>query len=384
MFVQSLIHQPLEQPLTHIEALGLRSQHDMANGHASQALAPTQQRIINRLPDIWMRAASQKSRDAELMYKDAFRKLAASPSLANYNHFKICPTASNSIDTIATWLAANNLKTALIEPTFDNLYLILKRRSVDVTPLPEQALCTGEYKMMLSDVDALFLVNPNNPTGQVLTEAQFTDIVEWCAWTGKTLVLDNTFRFFTAQTYDMYEILVNSEVRFLSIEDTGKVWPTQEIKASLIFCSANIFRDIEVIYDEIFLCHSNFALGVLSEFLLDAHERGLEEAVWKNVAAKRKQFRQAIQGAALEIHPAALSSTISVEWVIIRSHFATDIALVEHFKSCGLVLLPGRQFHWSKSCSEVCSNFARFALLKPEAEFNNAIKIIEREMQKIG
>ena len=373
----------LEQALTEIEALGLASQHDLANGHASQELAPSQQQIINRLPELWAKGASQKAHDAALMFKDAFRKLAQSPSLTNYEHFKICPTASNSIDTVATWLAEHNLSTALVEPTFDNLYLILKRRGVPLTALPESSLHDGSYQTAMNNIDALFLVNPNNPTGKVISKDQFMDITDWCATNGKVLILDNTFRFFVPQLFDAYQILLDSGVTFLSIEDTGKVWPTQEIKASLLFCSANIFQEVHIIYDEIFLCSSNFALGILSEFLLDAHKRGLEEAVWKEVKIRRQKFRKALSGTMLAIHEESMQSTISVEWVQINDYFVSDLELGAHFQAHNLVLLPGRQFFWNHKGHAAHGNSARFALLKPGIDFNEAVDFLGSELRRL-
>lgn len=406
-----------EQALTQIEALGLASKHDLANGHASQDLATSQERIIAKLPELWFKAAKQTSRDAESMFKMAFANLAKAPSLHNYTSFKICPTASNSIDTIATWLSEKQLKTALIEPTFDNLALILKRRGVALSSISEELLhahahaqeqvlldftpfhaaargganfseFTGGYKQIYKEIfkphDAIFLVNPNNPTGKVLSKMQFQAIAEACAETGKVLVMDNTFRFFVPQLYDTYEILLDSGVTFLSIEDTGKVWPTQEIKASLLFTSANIIKEIHVIYDEIFLCHSNFALGILSEFLTDAFERGLEQAVWKGVAERRKIFRDKLVGSCLEIAPNSFESRISVEWVTIKSQLKNDLQLCEFFQSKNLVLLPGRQFFWNTKGAEGTSNFVRFALLKPEAEFLSAIDVLSNELRSIN
>ena len=380
------IKNNVEQALTEIEALGLASQHDLANGHASQELAPSQQRIINSLTDIWTRGTQMKSRQAELNFKSAFLKLAQAPSLTAYEHFKVCPTASNSIDTVATWLTEKQLKTALIEPTFDNLYLILKRRGVELSSMPEKLLHDpglSDFADMLKDLDAVFLVNPNNPTGKVMPEEQFIAIVELCAVNNKVIVLDNTFRFFVPQLFDTYKILLDSGVTFLSIEDTGKVWPTQEIKASLLFTSENIIKEIDIIYDEIFLCHSNFALGILTEFLLDADERGLDQAVWAGVRQRRELFRKAIEGTILEINPESLDSTISVEWVQIKAEFQNDLQLVAHFKEHNLVMLPGRQFFWNTKGSSAETKFARFALLKPEDEFLSAINVLSQQLRSL-
>lgn len=375
-----------EQSLTGIEALGLQSRHDLANGHASQELAPSQLAIIGRLSELWEAGAKMKSREAELLFKDAFWKLAESPSLASYGHFKICPTASNSIDTAATWLAEKRLKTALIEPTFDNLYLILKRRGVALEALPETQLYHEPLEDALSriDADAIFLVNPNNPTGWRLSKSQLETLAMWCARNNKVLVLDNTFRFFVPQEFDQYHILIDSRATFISLEDTGKVWQTQEIKASLLFCSPDIIQEIDIIYDEIFLCASNFALGILAQFLLDAHKRGLAEAVRKEVSAQRLKFRNAIDGNILAIHPDSLKSTISVEWVQIRSYFANDIDLAEHFKVHNLVLLPGRQFHWSRKGAQAVSNCARFALLKSKKDFLEAVDFLGQELRRLA
>lgn len=373
-----------EQTLTEIEALGLASRFDLANGHASHELTLTQQRIIDRLPKIWEHGTRQKSRDAEMMFKHAFMKLSGTPSLAEYEYFKICPTASNSIDVAAAWLAAHKMKTALIEPTFDNLYLILKRRGVELTALAEDVLHSAGYEDVLNNVDAVFLVNPNNPTGKIISHALYAHFIHWCAKNNKMIILDNSFRFFIPQDVDVYQLLLDSGVRFISLEDTGKVWPTQEIKASLLFTSQDIFNEIDLIYDEIFLCHSNFSLGILTAFLEDASERGLEDAVWKEVAIRRKRLRTALDGEVLSVHASSLKSVISVEWVRINHYFNSDVHLAEHFREQHLILLPGRQFYWNHKGNFVKSDSVRFALMKLEHEFDVAIHYLQQELRRIA
>jgi len=309
--------------------------------------------------------------------------LAESPSLSGYENFKICPTASNSIDVAAAWLAQHQMKTALIEPTFDNLYLILKRRGVALTSLPEDVLHSGDYDEKLKNVDAVFLVNPNNPTGRIISSDLFREFINWCADNKKVVVLDHSFRFFVPQTFDVYQ-MVDSGVTFITLEDTGKVWPTQELKASLLVSSADIFHEIDLIYDEIFLCHSNFTLLILTEFLRDAKWRGLYDAVWKNVEKRRNLFRHALADSMMTINEESLSSMLSVEWVRHGSYFANDLDVVEHFKLQQLVLLPGRQFYWNHKGREAKTEFIRFALMKPENEFINAIALLEQELKMLA
>lgn len=150
--------------LTEIETLGLKSKFNFADGHAYHDLAPSQVDILGRLRGIWESSAQRKIKEAERLYFDAFLKLAESLSLADYPHFRICPTASNSIDIIAAWLADRKMSTALTHPTFDNLFLILRRRGVTVVPLEDSRLRQNGAIASLQGLnsDAVFLVNPNN------------------------------------------------------------------------------------------------------------------------------------------------------------------------------------------------------------------------------
>lgn len=86
----------------------------------------------------------------------------------------------------------------------------------------------------------------------------------------------------------------------------------------------------------------------------------------------------------MTIHPESLDSMISVEWVMIQDHFKHDLDLSEFFQEKNLVLLPGRQFFWSKKGTAATTNFARFALLKPEAEFLSAIDVLANELGRLN
>ncbi|MBC7385750.1 MAG: aspartate/tyrosine/aromatic aminotransferase, partial [Cryobacterium sp.] len=103
--------------LTELENLGLLSQFNFADGHADPDLQSGQTQIIRQLPEIWFESASISIREQEKRYLKAFADLANSPSFLDYSHFRICPTASNSIDIVGAWLAHHQMRVALIEPT---------------------------------------------------------------------------------------------------------------------------------------------------------------------------------------------------------------------------------------------------------------------------
>lgn len=369
----------MQTTLTEIETLGLYAQHNLADGHAYQDLSASQVRIVRSLPLIWEQSAAMKVWEVEHRYLTAFAALARAPSLLPYSHFRICPTASNSIDLVAAWAKLHELKVALLEPTFDNLYLLLKRRGVEVVPLPETQLEEhGTAALAATGADAIFLVNPNNPTGRNLSREEFQQIVEWCAEHGKVLLLDNTFRFFLPQDYDQYQVLLDSGVTFLSIEDTGKVWPTQDLKASLLVFSAGAAGEMHFLYDELYLCHSNFALGLLTEFLKDAHQRGLSETLWTGLRQRKRLFRSALKHGPLRIAPGSEASALSVEWLQLDPAAGTDEEFTKRLRQSGLVLLPGRQFYWSHTGDAAKTCYVRASLLKPERQFLAALAVLQK------
>ncbi len=360
--------------LTEVEVLGLQSQYNFADGHAYHDLAPSQAAIINRLEKIWTESSALKVRDSETLYFEAFWQLANSLSLKNYSHFRICPTASNSIDIMGAWLAEKGMSAGLLHPTFDNLYLLLKRRGVQIEPVAETLLHKegAEYLKQIQ-ADSIFLVNPNNPTGSTLSFSEFKAVVNHCVQAGKTLLLDNTFRFFVEPHFDQYKILLESGVSFISIEDTGKVWPTQDMKASLMVYSNDVAKELEVIYEEIYLCVSNFTLGILREFLIDAHVRGLDKAVWKEVSQRRAILREAIDESPFTVASTATSNQLSVEWLQVGNPFINDLHAMDFFQSRDLTLLPGRKFFWNATHDPVNQQFVRVSLLKPYRHFLVAV-----------
>jgi len=374
----------LAKTLTEIEMQGIDSQYNMADGHAYQDLSVSQSAIIEKLPEIWKQSASKKQHDTERDFLFQFSKLAKSSSIHTYKHFRICPTASNSIDIVAAYFKATGKCVALIEPTFDNLFLILKRRSVPLVSVPESVIYEGDLDTLLPlCIDAFFLVNPNNPTGKLLSEIRFKTIVHWCATHKKMLILDSTFRFFYPQSYDQFQLLLDSDISFISIEDTGKVWPTQDLKASLLIFSEDISDLMHTIYEEIYLCVSNFQLEILISFMQNTENIGLETAVWREVEQRRLAFRKTIESSIFEIHKSATESNISVEWVTFDPRLGNDFQMMCVFKNEGLVVLPGRLFYWNSSNHPGHQQFIRFSLLKPRAQFDASLTCISQAINVV-
>jgi aspartate/methionine/tyrosine aminotransferase len=373
------MHKKTIETLTDIEIRGLSSHYSLADGHAYQDIDECYKAIINSLPDCWGEACTRPIPELEFSFKQAYATLAGSPALTGITQFKICPTASNSIDIVGAFLAELNIKTALIEPTFDNLALLLKRRSVELVSIYDDLLVDAARHdglgpdVLDENVRALFLVNPNNPTGRVLSEAEFRAIVNYCAHTGTKVILDNSFRLHNRRPFDDYRLLEESGVSFVCIEDTGKVFPTLDMKGSLLVYSEDNQPLMDRIYNEIFLCTSAFSLVVLEKFLTVTAQVGLHKTVWRTVDTHRQLLRAALDLSILEVDLSARQSSLSVEWLDCSLAGLDDFRVCSQFEQQGITVLPGRMFYWNSHHVPAHQRNLRISLLKPHAKFADAV-----------
>lgn len=361
--------------LTEFEFDGLSARYGFADGHAYHDLDQMQLAIIDRLPHLWRSAAQLRQRDVERRFSSAFYQLAGQFSMIDDDNFRICTSASQSIDMACAWAARTGKRIALVEPTFDNLALIVRRWQIPLIPVPEAVLVNDLSRLDPATFDILFIVNPNNPTGQTLSLIEFEAIANWCKAHGKTLVCDFCFRFFSRSIGDYYDVLRSSGVDFIAIEDTGKTWATMDMKASLIAYSRTLKAEIEEVFHEIFLGVSPFCLSVLTELISDTQARGLPGTLWHLVAENRRLFRAAIDDSFLKIDPAAATSPLALEWVQIHHPDYDDLRLTAHLKDAGIACLPGRFFHWSLE-DRLGHQNVRFSLLKPRKTVEHGARML--------
>ena len=148
---------------------GLRTRHNLADGHARQSLHPYQQRVLNDLPSIFMASALMPLDEQEMSLANAFFNLGGQTSAMKLGIPLVHYSSSVSIDITARALhAVDRNNVGLVTPTFDNIPLLLRRNGLNITAIPEELLWseTAAMNKYLAEIDALFIVMPNNPTGR--------------------------------------------------------------------------------------------------------------------------------------------------------------------------------------------------------------------------
>jgi aspartate/methionine/tyrosine aminotransferase len=266
----------------------------------------------------------------------------------------------------------------LIEPTFDNIPDILKRRGVPLQAI-SVAASGGYASNVLAAIrtrpgQAIFIVSPNNPTGEYLSVEEFTEIAMTCAALRCVLILDASFRLFEPEAmFDQHSILAAAGTDYVIIEDTGKYWPSLDLKLSYIFASPALRTTLQSIHEDILLNVSPFVSLLVSRFAKMSAADGLR-SVREPIAANRRALRDF-----LAIHLQACTtpfadSRVSVELVRLPDGWRAD-HLTRRLESNGLAVLPGNLFFWNAPMRG--NAYIRIALARSPADFGAALRALD-------
>lgn len=371
--------------LTEHEVFGLSAKYNLADGHSYISAEKHFNSVLAALPSLWSSAVEISVPEMENIFKSKFAKYFGLEGLSKHASFSVCPTASNSIDIVGAWARSKNFKVGLVEPTFDNLAQLLRRREVELQAISEEVLSDLvllEDCLKSKQLDVLFLVNPNNPTGTVIDAVAMSNIVDMCSRLSVVLILDTSFRFCHKTEIDEYALLLDRGCSFIILEDTGKQWPTLDTKASLLSYSSDLERDIRNIYEEIYLCCSNFSLRVIIEFIDATLEKGglsyMQSVISKNIEFATSELKDSL----VTIEALEPDSTMTVMWLNIEKTGLSDLELTEYLAEYGVAVLPGRYFYWNSHLT-AGHNRIRIALLKPDDQFGPSILRLKKALAEL-
>jgi len=363
---------PVATTLTRMEWSALMMEHNLADGHARQGL-PSKE-LLDRLPEIFALAETDRQIDVEQAFERAFYRAAGQHSVPHrtnrpQHHY----SSSVSIEIVANHLRIEGMRVGLLHPTFDNIPDILKRHGVPLVPVPEQVFSAPAELECWDDVDAIFLVVPNNPTGFDPRAEDIERIALECRDRGKLLVIDFCFRFFSRHlgSRDLYAFFEDNGVDHIGIEDVGKVWPTLDLKVGSLVVGERRHEALRAISEDIVLNVSSFIYRLLTE----SAKFGAVEQARATSVANRAALRSALAGGPAELVDGG--DVMSVGWVRLPEGWNCN-ELVEWLHGRGIGVLPGSPFFWN--AQEQGHRYIRLALMRPEAEFETAAKVLARAL----
>ncbi|GAA6168368.1 aminotransferase class I/II-fold pyridoxal phosphate-dependent enzyme [Sessilibacter corallicola] len=367
--------------ITQHEIEALKTEFNLADAHTHQSQSETQKEIINDLPNLWYAAERKTQYQSEQEFIEKFYTLhGQTTALKRKDEIYLVYAASIGMHITATYLMQRNMRVGLIEPCFDNLHDLMKHMRVPLSPIDESLLydASNIYDNLMKNaiaLDAVFLVDPNNPTGFSLFDLDaegFIEVVRFCKDYNKLLILDLCFSAFVLANgksrFDIYEILENSKVSYIAMEDTGKTWPIQDTKCSTLHTSKDINNDVYNILTSVLLNVSPFILNLVSRYLDDSKNDKFSSV--NSLISKNRQLAiQYLDGGLLKYYQPKVDT--SVAWFEITNPDVTSDQLQQVLVERNVYVLPGKYFYWAHP--ERGQRYIRVALARNTDMFTQAM-----------
>lgn len=380
------------EDLTQHEVEALKQKFNFADAHTHQSQSPSQMQIVARLPELWLEAERTKQETLNHKFLEAFYTTRGLKSALEPNNIMLYYAASIAIIHVGNYLFKKRLSVSLIEPCFDNLYEILKHQEVPLYRLQEELLYEPDkiYENLKNNIktDAIFLVDPNNPTGfttlGIKNQRAFAEIVRFCKDYDKLLIIDYCFANFLmhddeVELYDTYKLLKESGVKYMAIEDTGKTWPIQDAKVAMLKVSDCLYNEMYSIYTAYILNISPFILNFLTEYILDSHHVKFDST--RNLLNRNRAIlREKLQGTLLQLQEPFAKT--SVAWCQITDLNINATELQKYlYDMKGIYVLPGTYFYWCNP--EKGERYIRIALARDTDNFVQGMTLLTEALNTL-
>ncbi|HEV2089373.1 MAG TPA: aminotransferase class I/II-fold pyridoxal phosphate-dependent enzyme [Cryptosporangiaceae bacterium] len=351
---------------------------NLTDGHARLDLSPEQAAIVARIPEMFVEASRRPFPSIETAAHSAFlRAIGQHTAPTGTGRILSCYSSTLATDIVARALPVGDT-VAVLHPTFDNIADLFMTRGLKLVPLSEQALLDQDWPG--PPVGAIVVTHPNNPTGLVTPEGHLRSLAEHAVHHGQTIIIDASFRGQVRDAqYDTYAVLDSAGADWITIEDTGKLWPTHELKIGLLAYSERTRLPIERAFSESLLAASPVVLQLVEALAADWIGGGYERAK-DLVARNRAVVRHAIESVGLEL--ADPTSQISVARVALPDEGPDSSLLYKELLERGVHVLPCAPFHWADPESGL--RYIRLSLARPFATVQAAAHTLARAYRELS
>jgi aspartate/methionine/tyrosine aminotransferase len=356
--------------ITADERTALSAVWNLADAHPRQALNGREKGLVESLPSLFASAHDSDYFELELASAAAFasalgQQLPRSRPIALYS-------SSIAMMVVARFARSIQASVQLTCPTFDNIHALLIAEGVTVVPRSADS----EGAVLLNPQSRIVLeVSPNNPTGSVISKVELIDLAKRCKESGRILVLDQSFKGQVEQAtaFDHYEVLSDAGVSYVVIEDTGKLWPTLDLKVAFLLCSNDLLMQLEDIVDDVLLNVSPFLLEVVRRFS-ELSTSDSWESVRSIVATNRSLLRELVAASGLPLSVSYPSSLVSVEVLSLWPSISRDWR--DHLEGRGVAVLDAAKFFWDPSFREESNPMMRVSLARDPQYFEAAARAL--------
>lgn len=351
---------------------------NLTDGHARLDLSLQQAAIVARIPEMFVEASRRPFPDIEGEAHSTFLGAVGQHSApVGSGRILSCYSSTLATDIVARALPVGAM-IAVLHPTFDNIADLFVTRGLSLVPLTEEALLDRDWPG--PPVNAIVITHPNNPTGLVTPEGHLKSLAEHAVRYGQTIIVDASFRGQVRNAqYDTYQILEAAGADWIIIEDTGKLWPTHELKIGMLAFSERTRLPIERAFSESLLAASPVVLQLVTALAADWVDGGYERAR-ELLECNRAVVKEAIEAVGLRL--ADPDSQISVARVELPADGPDSSVLSKDMLSRGVHVLPCAPFHWADPKSGL--RFIRVSLGRPFETVATAARTLAQSYQALS
>jgi aspartate/methionine/tyrosine aminotransferase len=316
---------------------------NLTDGHARLVLSTEQAAIVARIPEMFVEASRRPFPDIENEAHAAFLgSIGQHSAPVGSGRILSCYSSTLATDIVARALPAG-ATIAVLHPTFDNIADLFVTRGLSLVPLSEEALLDRDWPG--PPVSAIVVTHPNNPTGLVTPEGHLRSLAEHAVRNGQTVIVDASFRGQVREAqYDTYQILDDAGADWIVIEDTGKLWPTHELKIGMLAYSERTTLPIERAFSESLLAASPVVLQLVKALAADWVDGGFERSR-DLLERNRAVVKETIEAVGLRLADPA--SQISVARIELPADGPDSSLLYKNLLCRGVHVLPCAPFHWA-------------------------------------
>ncbi|BCB89240.1 aminotransferase class I/II-fold pyridoxal phosphate-dependent enzyme [Phytohabitans suffuscus] len=351
---------------------------NLTDGHARLHLSPEQTAIVERIPQMFAEASRRPFPEVEREAHTAFLNAIGQHSAPiGTGRILSCYSSTLAMDIVARALPAG-ARIAVLHPTFDNIADLFVTRGLSLQPMSESELMAQQWPG--APVRAIVVTHPNNPTGLVTPEGHLRSLAAHAVQHGQTVIVDASFRGQVRDAqYDTCAVLESAAADWIVIEDTGKLWPTHELKIGLLAYSERTKIPIERAFSESLLSASPVVLLLVAALAGDWASGGYERAR-DHVARNRAVVRDAVSELGMTLADPA--SQISVARIELPASGPESTLLYKDMVARGVHVLPCAPFHWADPDSGL--RFVRISLARPFAAVERAARTLVQSYSELS
>ena len=350
---------------------------NMTDGHARFPVSAEQAAVVEQLPAMFREAGERAFGAIELDAHTAFFSAIGQASAPiGTDRILSCYLSTLATDIVARALPAGS-SIAILHPTFDNIADLFATRGLRLFPMYEEDLISMTWPA--AHIETVIVTHPNNPTGLVTDPERLRSLADHCAHHNQTLIIDAAFRGqVKAAQYDCYEILNDSGVSWIVIEDTGKLWPMHEMKIGFLVWSERCDLPLEKAFSESLLSASPVILRLVTA-LADDWVNGGFERTRELVERNRGIVKSHIGAVGLSL--ADPESEISVARISFPIGGPDSEVLYQRLVLQGIHVLPCPPFHWANP--EEGLRFIRLSLARPSGVVERAAEGLAKAYESL-